>query len=930
MSLLLFSMWVVLNGQSGTGSNYATIAGVVYEAGAGKTPLSYATVSLKPSGSYTTTDLSGKFSFEKLDPGKVSLSIQFIGMESIDTTLTLLAGSLTRLEFNMKTADFRLEEVVVTATQNKAGEATSSTISRQAMDHLQASTLSDIMQLLPGSSISNPSMSNHNTITLRSLTGSNANAFGTAIIVDGAQISNNASMQVVNPSISSTTLVGMTGSYAGGGIDTRSLSLDNIESIEVIRGVPSAEYGDLSSGAVIIRSKAGKEPLRIRFKTNPQLYEASVSKGFLLGEKMGSLHLSGDYSYSNKSATESYQFYQRVTAKALWSKTFGKNLRTNTSLDIFMGKDTRKLNPDDLRARRASSARDLGLRFNTNGILTINKGWLKNIDYTLNGGYTDQYSWEEELLGTATASHSINMINGSIISNIPGKKYYDIDGKEITNILPGSEKAWSTLLPDSYFSHYDIYGKPLDVAAKVKMTLYKSWGKINNQIIFGVDFKTEGNLGKGLVYDEKNPPYRPVSNKDASFRPRAFKDVPFINQFSFYIQDTYRHSFGRHDLILSLGGRYDNINGKSVITPRFNGSIDLIPEILSLKGAYGIAAKAPSALYLYPQDVYFDYILLNNMTAENEDERFVITQTLVFDAHNPDLKIQTRRTAEVGFDLVIAKKYRLSISGYDALMNNGYTFGMNLDSFNLVPFTQYKLNSWNDGTPEIEKIGTSSIFAMYSKPTNNSYEHVKGIEYELDFGRIEAIRTSFLINGTYAKSETRTSGYSYSTKENLNSLERHIGVYEENLSTYHRDLFNTSVRITHNIPKIGFVVSLSTHITWKQNVWSEIGNDEAPKYYISYEDGKMHNYEDWMKTDPNYSYLIESRASNRRDVEKYRKTIFFNLNLSKEIGDFLTASFYANNMFYYRPLHNSTKNPGSMSELGSQLFFGFDLRINIK
>ena len=66
----------------------------------------------------------------------------------------------------------------------------------------------------------------------------------------------------------------------------------------MIRGIPSVEYGDLTSGAVIINSKAGREPFRLRFKTNENIYQVSAGKGFNLGGKKGSLNISGDYAYN--------------------------------------------------------------------------------------------------------------------------------------------------------------------------------------------------------------------------------------------------------------------------------------------------------------------------------------------------------------------------------------------------------------------------------------------------------------------------------------------------------------------------------------------------------------------------------------------------------------------------------------------------------
>ena len=36
--------------------------------------------------------------------------------------------------------------------------------------------------------------------------------------------------------------------FVNSGVDMRSVSTDDIESVEVVRGIPSVEYGDLTSG----------------------------------------------------------------------------------------------------------------------------------------------------------------------------------------------------------------------------------------------------------------------------------------------------------------------------------------------------------------------------------------------------------------------------------------------------------------------------------------------------------------------------------------------------------------------------------------------------------------------------------------------------------------------------------------------------------
>ena len=73
------------------------------------------------------------------------------------------------------------------------------------------------------------------------------------------------------------------GASPSGGVDVRSISTENIESVEIIRGIPSVEYGDLTSGAVIVHTKAGREPLRVKAKANPIVYQLSMGTGYVLG-----------------------------------------------------------------------------------------------------------------------------------------------------------------------------------------------------------------------------------------------------------------------------------------------------------------------------------------------------------------------------------------------------------------------------------------------------------------------------------------------------------------------------------------------------------------------------------------------------------------------------------------------------------------------
>ena len=938
--IVLTSGSVQSYGQTGS----ATLKGKVVESENENIAIEFATVQILPLGVGTATNSKGEFQFNQLYPGRINVKIDFMGMETIDTTLTIVPG-VTDMIFKMKQSTFRLLEVTIVAQESKAGKATSSTISRQAMDHLQTSSLRDIMQLLPGGIVSPESgLATAKTFTIRSLgadrlnvniptptDAANMNSMGTAIIIDGAPLSNNANLQTLSPSISGSggTIGG--GSSPNTGLDVRSLSTDNIESVEVIRGIPSVEHGDLTSGAVIIRSKAGREPLTIRLKTDPNVYQASVSKGVSLGEGKGNLNLSGDYAYGVTDATKAYAYYQRATARAMYSNRFG-SIFSNTSFDFSLGKDTRDKNPDDLRSQLETGARDVGLRFNTNGTWNLNKGWMKNVKYTLSGSYRDKHSYSRELLGNAFAAYSMSNTDGAILSNRPGQKVYDADGKELTHIPSNEANLIATYLPNEYKSSYDIYGKEINLFANVNASFSKKVDNVMNRILVGVNFKTDGNLGDGKVYDLNNPPLRSNTSENSSPRPRKYSSIPFVNQFSLYGEENFLWSIADRELTIQAGMRYDHINAKSVFSPRSNFSFDILPGKLWLRGGLGVTAKAPTVLYLYPEDAYYDFVHFNTLNSSfiPENEQLFLASTRVFNTENKDLKIATNHKKEVGVDLRI-NKMRFSVTAYDEQLRDGYRLARTIDSYRWLEYIEYEEATHNPGAiPTLREKDKHNIFISFATPLNDARSHNRGVEFDFDFGRINSIRTSFVLNGAYMRSTDWNEGYSFSNQKNRNELERNVGIYEKGVEKLQRERLTTTLRATHNIPSIGFVLTATAQVSWLNKYWNNYGNDTTFVAYISRLDGKVKPFDNSLKEDPEFAYLFESRSSTREVVESYFPVLLLNFHLTKEIGENLKASFYVNNMFNRRPLYETKRSPGSFIRLNIPMYFGFELMVKLK
>ena len=245
-----------------------------------------ATVQLQPSGAVAVTNMDGVASIRNIEAGTYLVNISYVGYEPISTQVKVSRNM--KLNFQMTPTTLALREVSVVARQNASGKATSSIIGRQAIDHLQATSLADIMQLVPGGLMGNQDLTSSlgSRLQIRSASQSAFNstsAFGSPIIIDGVPLSNNGNLTQGDFSNTATT-----------GTDMRNISADDIEEVEVIRGIPSAEYGDLTSGMVVVHSKIGVTPWQLKGKVNPGMMNYSLGKGLRM-DKYGILNFNVDY-----------------------------------------------------------------------------------------------------------------------------------------------------------------------------------------------------------------------------------------------------------------------------------------------------------------------------------------------------------------------------------------------------------------------------------------------------------------------------------------------------------------------------------------------------------------------------------------------------------------------------------------------------------
>lgn len=867
------------------------------------TGLENITVQLLPVEEFTLTSKDGSFSFSKLPAGNYQLRISGVGYATEMISITLASDSL--LEIQLKERIVGLKEVIVVAQPQKIGS--SSVIGKSAIIHTQPVSLADVLQLVPGQLAVNPSLGSAQQVNLRQIPSTTdaarANALGTQIIVDGVPISNNANLQSDVTILNSTpSALPPFSSVAGRGNDLRQIPADNIESIEVIRGIPSARFGDLTSGIIIVNSRIGVFRPEVRVRLNPNLLQTALLAGFKNRKGENVYNISSDILKARDDARDPFNQYTRIQAQLGWQRTWdpARKFITTTIASGYKTLDNLKQDPDDQRYQSRYFSDDYTIKLSTDGRWKADKKWITSVQYTAALTYGQQKSYYQSLvtrdlypLSTATSDTTIQGVYGK----------------------------------SEYLNQTTVDGKPLNLYTRTEATLLKNIISIRHRFIAGAEWRMDVNNGKGRLFDPVNPPRQNYSMGD---RPRSYSEIPALHQLAYYLEDRFSGNFGGRNFIVQAGLRMDNLAPTGVFSSKYklvtSPRINIAAEIFTgfwLRGGYGIAAKMPTLNYLYPGTRYFDLVNFNYF-ATNPSERLVIITTRTIRLDDQRLLPYRSRKWEAGFDME-KKGFTANVSFFHETTTGA--IGMNRE---VRPFTYAKLQAQSTppGQPPVldpNPVSIDTFFAAYDVPVNNRSITNKGVEFSINLPEIPSIRTSFNITGAYIRTESFDDGYymdATSAYQSSNTPER-IAIYQSSSSVIAGRL-NTSVRFIHRIPSLNVVFSA----LW-QTVWlSENRPGTLSPYPVSYMNrkGEIIPLSENEAKQPVYQDLV--RPVSNLLINRYPPLHLFNIRCTKEWKKGFGFSFYANNFINYRPLH-ADDNTGGLVRRNEPLFFGAEFNISI-
>lgn len=822
----LFSVISQLHAQS-----YSLSGKVVNEKNLSQ-PVDFAAIMLPDQQLWATANDRGEFFIRNIRSGKVKINISCLGFEP-QTVEIDIHTDVKDLVFKLKESNLSLSEVVITAKEKTEAATSSYTIDRAALDHLQTQTIADITSLLPGGKTLNTkylASADPQQVAIRSISkgGDSHSLFGTAIEVDGVRLSTNSSFEGL--SSASTNLKGL---------DVRNISSTNIESVEVVTGVPSVEYGDVSNGMVKVNTKQGKTPLTIELSTRPNTKQYAINKGFVLTRKGDILNVSFERTSSISDIASPYTTYDRNGLTLRYTNTFNKSskqpIKLTAGIAGNLGGFNTEADPDAYSNEyRKIDANTLRGNFKMDWLL--NKNWITNVELNASAVFSDQ---KEVLNVYQSSSSSTVAIHAKKEGYYVSEKYEDNPNAAIVIIPRG---VW--------FEQKVTDNKPKDYNVKLKANWARRMGRVGSFFLLGGEYSYSKNAGKGSYYrtpkDEKYTYYVPT------WREYRYKDQPGMNNLSFFAEERISIPIQASTLELVGGVRSDITSVShsaygtvSSLSPRLNAKYTFWDrqggwlKKLTVRAGWGKSVKLPSLGVLNPQPTYTERISFSSASDAEGTAYSAYHVYPVVPLFNPDLKWQHSGLTEVGVEARFTG-VRVSLTAFHNKIGNPYkrtstylpysykfTDQSSLNNV-LIPASDriYAIDHTTGVVTVSDKAGANptqelvykerALLRAQSFSSNASSTVKKGLEWVFDFDKIPGLNTSFRLDGSYyyyrGVDETLNANSPGATQLMTDgNYYKYVGYYIGGTSSANGRIskqLNTNLTVVTHIPKIRLIVSL--------------------------------------------------------------------------------------------------------------------------
>jgi len=861
------------------------------------------------------SDAAGRFAFDSVGAGAQELRVEASGLATRLLPVTVVDGDTLRLFIRLAERSVQLEQVVVTAQELKRNVegSTISRIGRDAIEHLQASSLADILQLVPGQPALNPTLSGVRQSLLRQANtassrdpgpggeAESSNALGTSVVLDGVPVSNNANLQT-NLTIlnSGPNALPPFASSAGRGLDLRQIPADNIERVEVIRGIPSARHGDLTAGAILVTSRAGQSAPELRIRANPQTVELSSVAGWGGGPTRSGLSLDGNFVVSQDDPRSVRGRFGRATGQIAWTQPWREDaqLRTTVRARFYSVIDELRRDPDDPRRQNTTSGTDRGGR----------------LDISAVASHSRARSWQTELTASASYAEQIGAFQDVVTRDI-----FPLTGARRDTIAPG------VFGRSEYITRLTVDGRPFNAYARLETAFRADFAGFAHAPIAGVELRHDANHGDGRIFDPLEPPRQ---NYGVGDRPNSYRDIPSLSIVSGYVEDRLRTRLLDRPFDLQIGARLDAIDPRgvrgtahgAVLAPRINAQWQLLPSI-GVRAGHGVNTKAPTLSQLYPLPRYFDLVSFNYYPV-NPAERLVVLTTKVVEPRaeirRPARAIRSEGTLELAKWSTIATVTFFSEQVRDAFGTTRVPVGIAVPKFRAV--------STPSGAPPIlDPVPTQvdTFVGAYDVPRNSRAINTRGVEFTTDFPEWSPLRTQLALSGGWFRTRATDTDLEIAIDQFVGGAVQpvRVGAYDAGRGV-EASRFLSSARFIHRAPTLGLVLSVLVQTTWFDDD-RPIGRVNGIPVGFVDRTGTLTRLTPEQAGAPEFSNLIRPVAPLQLRWERRPPLTLVNLRLNKALPARSQLAVFVNNAFADRPLYQRERSLG-FEQRNPPLFFGVE------
>ena len=271
-------------------------------------------------------------------------------------------------------------------------------------------------------------------------------------------------------------------------------------------------------------------------------------------------------------------------------------------------------------------------------------------------------------------------------------------------------------------------------------------------------------------------------------------------------------------------------------------------------------------------------------------------------------------------------------------------------------------DNWDDGWHQMVTKQTVRTFVQNTQQSNGSPIDRMGLEFVVEFPRIQPIRTDLRLDGAYGYTKYVNEGeWEYMrTIFTGDKSYPYVGIYPDTggatvtFNGRKTQRLDANLTATTHIPSIRMIITLRLEamLLHRQQNLSEWngrthafnvaedssvptggdiydGNSYTAIWPVAYldQDGVRHPFTDVERNDPAFaSMLLRSGNAYQYRLTDYDPYFSANLSVTKEIGDHVSISFYANNFTnsrkYVRPYAG-----GVGSIFTPKFYYGLTVRI---